>query len=179
MGTTIVHGATRADIIRELTAGWETAGAGTRTLRHCTRGNVLYSVRESYGRGDGKPDSIWIGVDLLIRSREGWGYKSQDESMGPYHYSCPLAYLDAAGPPESQWAIEWRDKVRAWHARRPARLRAGDRVDLVEGCTLHGKPVMGAVLIQRVRGKWHANAPPGVRIRFSASAVARVAPRAS
>jgi hypothetical protein len=72
----------------------------------------------------------FIGCHLLQRSVEtrygrkvvSWGYKSMDESVHPYYYSCPLSYLDEV-PAECG---EWRDKVRLYHHR----YRIGDRLAL-------------------------------------------------
>jgi hypothetical protein len=56
----------------------------------------------------------YIGCHLLESSGGEWGYKSLDESVHPYYYSCPLRYLDMA-PVRSS---EWREGVRAYHAGR-------------------------------------------------------------
>ena len=40
-----------------------------------------------------------------------WGCKPMDASMQPYHYSCPVEYLDTA-PPRSRHEREWYDEVR-------------------------------------------------------------------
>ncbi|RRD55752.1 hypothetical protein EII20_13840 [Comamonadaceae bacterium OH2545_COT-014] len=52
-----------------------------------------------------------ICCNLLECSGGQWGYKPMDESMHPYRYSCPLAFLTLA-PVACQ---EWRDKVRQYH----------------------------------------------------------------
>ena len=41
-----------------------------------------------------------------------WGYKPIDESMGPVYHDCPLSLLDQADPPTSEYATEWRTRVR-------------------------------------------------------------------
>lgn len=71
-------------------------------------------------------DKIFIGLDLMAGSgrqcqSHGWGYKDMDESAGPYQLNCPLGYLDQASEPTG-YAIEWREKVREYHAKRTARL---------------------------------------------------------
>ncbi len=60
--------------------------------------------------------------------------------MHPYHYHCPLAYLDMA--PEACPA--WREEVRKLHARNSRRIAVGECWSLV-GCTV------AAVCITSVR----------------------------
>jgi hypothetical protein len=68
-------------------------------------------------------DKVWIGLDLMKGSRADrcWGYKDIDESMGPCEVNCPLSFLDKASEPEG-YAIEWRQKVREYHAKKAARV---------------------------------------------------------
>lgn len=108
MGWYYTHGASRADIIREIT---EPQASGLVTVRKFTSGNTLWTVHDG-------PSGRWLGCYLLSRSRDGWGYKPMEESMGPYYYSCPLAFL-AEAPIACP---EWRDGVRKYHAERNARL---------------------------------------------------------
>jgi hypothetical protein len=119
MGWYYTYGASRADIIKELLVDGKTDTGTSKVLAHCTRGNVLWSVREFIGN-DGTT-LRWIGCDLLTRSKDGWGYKPMDESMGPCYYTVPLSYFDLAPNPEGKWAIEWRDKVRAAYAAKKAK----------------------------------------------------------
>ena len=117
MGWYFEYGASRADVIRRLTApqkneetGWE-----RKPLKFSTAGNVLWVVWEiTCPNGD---KVRHIGCDLLRPSKDGWGYKPMDEDMEPCYYSCPLSYLDMVpgGRPE------WRAKVRAYWEQRKAR----------------------------------------------------------
>lgn len=140
MGWYYTDGASRADIIREITTGWTNpeTGANRQTLRHTAVGNVLWTLNETVHAGEvpaGRPRTErWIGCHLLSRSRDGWGYKPMDETMGPHYWSCPLAYLDAATEPANEYAKEWRAKARQWHAAKAAErahaktLKVGDRI---------------------------------------------------
>ena len=136
MGWLFTAGLSRSDLIRERTKSWEYKGASGRCLAHACVGNVLWMVCEIR-----KPESQvdrFIECDLMAPKRGyGWGYKDMTESMHPYYYSCPLAYLDMA-PVACE---EWRVEVRKYHARRNSireRLRTfkiGDTVPLV-GCSI-------------------------------------------
>lgn len=120
MGWFFTPGTSRKQLIEELTApeGSFTPGQfGRRTLRHCTRGNVLWSIVEVHHVTD-----IVIKViccDLLQRGPEGWGHKPMSEEVGPCYYTCPLGYLDAVEP----LCEAWRKGVRAHHARRKTRTK--------------------------------------------------------
>ena len=114
MGWYYTYNASRKDIIAEIVAEQE----GFKTIRKCTSGNVLWTVHESTTQGE---TTTWIGCYLLQRSADGWGYKPMSESMGPYYWSCPLAYLDLA--PEA--CAEWREGVRKYWSKRNRQLQVG------------------------------------------------------
>lgn len=142
MGWYYTHGASRKDIIRELTVSGD-----SHVERWCLVGNTLWTVESREGQR-------WIiGCFLLTRgSGDGWGYKPMDEGSHPYQYSCPLAYLDAV-PVACE---EWRRRVRKYQAEKLPRLRAGMRVELKSA----GFP--GAfTLTRKNRRGWEATGPDG------------------
>lgn len=114
--------ATRADLVRHLRRP-ERFGDRLELVRACVTGSHhWYLVRE---RATGLH---WVGLDLLQSGRgDGWGYKDLDESVGPCAVDCPLAYLAAPHADRHGWALQWRERVRAYHADRQARpaLAAG------------------------------------------------------
>jgi len=64
---------------------------------------------------------VFIGLDKVAGGiKEGWGYKDMDESVGPCEVDCPLSYLSQASQ-ATGYAIEWRAKVRDFHAQKLAR----------------------------------------------------------
>jgi len=64
---------------------------------------------------------VFIHLHLIAKDRNGgWGYKDMSEDAGPYCYDCPLSLLALCSEPTSDYAKEWREKVRAYHARRKA-----------------------------------------------------------
>lgn len=118
MGWFFPYGATRSDIISELTPKERLSEDGKtvfRTLRHCCKGNVLYALHES---GPVQDTRKWIGVAIMQKSEGSWGYKNMDESMGPCYYNCPVSYLDAADEPVNEYAANWRREVRRQAAER-------------------------------------------------------------
>lgn len=112
MGTYYTTGASRADVIRELTAGWTNAETGVvvKVLEKAAILNTLWTVEEM--TAPGKPPERAIGCYLLSKHGGDWGYKPMSEGVGPYYYDCPLRFLDAV-PVANE---EWRHKVLAHHA---------------------------------------------------------------
>jgi len=125
----------KKDVIREVTADTVFEKGTSRTLRKCVKGNVLWSVRE-VNLKDGNVQKF-IECNLLDKSDGNWGYKPMDESMGPYYYTCPLAYLEMV-PAANE---KWREEVRKHHARISSgkdalrSLAIGDDVVLRQGHT--------------------------------------------
>lgn len=119
MGWYYLLGASRASLIRELTKPRDNENCTGVTLRHCTAGNVLWTVNEITFKNNGDKKR-YIGCDLLHPHKDGWGYKSLEEGSGPGHYTCPLSYL--ADVPEVADAT-WREGVKRYWEERKDRLR--------------------------------------------------------
>lgn len=129
-------------VIDELTKGWVAEnGNQHRTLAKSVRGNTLYTVHETltYENGVEKSER-YIGVYLLGKSGGDWGYKPQDESMGPYVYDCPLYFFDLAPIVPSGYAAQWREKVRAHHASKATKkgAKVGDTIVFRHGVNFAG-----------------------------------------
>jgi hypothetical protein len=64
-----------------------------------------------------------VGAVVVIthdRSRGEIGLKWVEESMGPYYYDIPDRILDKLTPTTYQHALNWREKCRAYNARKRA-----------------------------------------------------------
>jgi hypothetical protein len=110
----------REDIARELHLvtgdGW-TAQDGCRintvAADFKTRPLILWAAVEVVkGPACADPGSHegFIACVLIERSRGMWGYKFMDESMGPYYFSVPPAYLGMVPCPRG--AERWRAAVK-------------------------------------------------------------------
>lgn len=65
--------------------------------------------------------AVFIHLHLIAKDRRGgWGYKDMSEDAGPYCYDCPLSLLALCTEPTSDYAKNWREGVRVYHARRKA-----------------------------------------------------------
>lgn len=109
----------RAEMIRHLTRP-ERFGEKFKLLRSCPVGNNHWYLVNKVAT-----DRNFIGLDLMkggTKEYPGWGYKDLDESVGPSEVNCPLSLLRDAGLPEEVGdTIEWRARVRKYHADRKAR----------------------------------------------------------
>lgn len=121
---------TKSDLIKHLTKPEENEERRWETLRHCVRGNVLWSVIEITNKQDGSR-LRFIGCHLLASHSDGygwygWGYKDMCESMHPMYYSCPLQYLEMVPEVANE---SWRELVRFYHQRR--NVTVGQKVALI------------------------------------------------
>lgn len=133
MGWYYTYGATRAQVIDELTHERVGEGRVFRTLRKCFRGNTMYALHEA---GPEDATKKWIGIYLLQRSRDGWGYKPMDEDAHPFHYDCPVSYLDEADEATTEGAKEWRAIVRQEAAKRAAKKPRVGETWWLTGCQI-------------------------------------------
>lgn len=100
---------------------------GYTSLAHRVVGNnVWQAVRRPNG-------DVFICLDLIAKERGGgWGNKGISEDMGPCEVNCPLALLDMCTPPApGSYAEAWREKVRAYHAKRKAAAAVKPKPGLV------------------------------------------------
>lgn len=131
MGWTYGWG-TRRELVAYLTRPVDKPSYRIRTLAKAYRGMVLWTVQE-ITQADKVPRKGIIAYQLGgdVRNGYGWGYKDVDETMGPYQVTCPLKFLEMVPlPPDSRWAPEWRERVRAYAARLAQPLTVGQRIQL-------------------------------------------------
>ena len=95
-------------------------GECQRMIKSSAVGNHHWYVAEILATGE-----RYIGLDLMQSGYpdHGWGYKDMTEGCGPCYYDCPLGFLDLVPNVPEPYGAEWREKVRAHHASRLAKLR--------------------------------------------------------
>jgi hypothetical protein len=109
-------------------------------LASSLRGNNLWVLLRHARSGQ-----VVIGLFLLSCYKGCWGERSLSEDDGPFHYDCPLSFLDRAPEPSScpidghagEPRTTWRDHVRRFHAaaaerRRIGRPKVGDEIVLAD-----------------------------------------------
>lgn len=72
-----------------------------------------------------------FAVIVLCNRRDGMIFtKVMDETVGPYYYAFPERFLDLLTDTDNELALEWRDKVREYHASKKTtpKLAKGDTV---------------------------------------------------
>lgn len=157
MGT-ITYRATRDQAIHDELAS---VGSSSTVLAHRAIGNRLWFLAQT--RSGEHAGRIWIGLTLIDSRRGEVAVKCMDETVGPYYYDCPLAFLDRADAPVGPYAGPWREQVRAFHANRAAKraaIRQGLRV-CYDGHTY---------LLRRSLGRrgWEVQREDGVVFRMKA-----------
>jgi hypothetical protein len=147
----------RAEIVRLYTSLVDTAPCTAECLMASKVRSVWYlairlapkpghDVADVARRGyvpDASGAIVYAGIVLTSRNDGEWGYKDLCESMGPHDAEAPLKLLELLSPldPEADtYAGAWRDRVRAAHAARRARLkvRAGDVIEFDEPIAFTG-----------------------------------------
>jgi hypothetical protein len=52
------------------------------------------------------------------KSDYNFSYKDMDETVGPYECECPLRILNLLTPTTSEYALQWRERVRMYHKKK-------------------------------------------------------------
>lgn len=73
-------------------------------LKACIRGSIIWTLEAGVERN-------FIRCLKVVGKPGDYRYKPMSEEAGPFYYSCPLSYLEAAQEVNPQW----RAKVRHYH----------------------------------------------------------------
>ena len=90
-------------------------------------GTTVYAAYRSSLTEPEYPDGRIIGLVILTARYPSdpyynFGYKEMDETMGPAEDRMPERILNKLDdPPDGEYAAQWRERVRAYHAERKAR----------------------------------------------------------
>ena len=126
-------------------------------------GNAVYLAIRSTDKKTSR-SFVFAGVILISNTRkDGFGYKDQDEIMGPNECACPRRIMRLLSPlsdlPRIGYAAEWRDRVEAWHEdqrrRRQQRqsLRVGSVVTVPHAVRFTGGTTASAFQLAHFRGR--------------------------
>lgn len=107
----------KTELIHQLTRSSETPETSAQVIAFRMGKEALWSVVQVTARQEGAIEGLHAGesvrlirCDLLGCVDGKWGYKPLEESMHPYYFDCPLAFLEMA-PVRCQ---AWRDAVRKY-----------------------------------------------------------------
>lgn len=144
MGWTYHYNTTKDRLIRYLLEphaytrddGTEVRIEPLKSTVHSTR---LWSL---WQRTVGEEVERYVVLHLLAADRKnnGYGYKDMDESMGPYHYDCPVTWLDLLTEPSNDYARTWREQVRAQAAKDREHKRKVEAMTPGQKILIYGKP---------------------------------------
>lgn len=118
---------TRNSLIHDLTKDESVNATHSLTcLRHCTRGNILWSVWDCHNKQTDVHETH-IRCDKMQNygGSNGWGYKDMCESMHPYYYTCPISYLELANSGINE---SWREEVLNHHNKIQERRRRARKI---------------------------------------------------
>ncbi len=112
---------------------WET----DTKINRCLKTGILerkeaYAAVESINKETGERE-VWAATFLLNYTREAgynFGYKDMTEHMGPYITRCPKSILELLTPTDNEYANQWRQSCRDYHAVRD-RNRSVEVADLL------------------------------------------------
>jgi hypothetical protein len=118
------------------------------TLDGARAGRAVYLAVRSTIKETGH-SYVFAAVILISNTKkDGFGYKDQDESMGPNECTCSQRIMRLLSPladlPHAGYAAQWRAQVAAWLADQRARryrrnlLRVGSIVTLPDDVRLSG-----------------------------------------
>jgi hypothetical protein len=82
-------------------------------------GNTVYLAIRATMKQTGDSYVFAAVIPICNTRKDGFGYKEQDEGMGPHQYDCPLRIMRRLSPisdlPSARYSPEWRAGVAAWH----------------------------------------------------------------
>jgi len=122
MGWTSIWGASRKDIVEDVTKGSDYNGVIAKCLKKCYKGSSLWTLWEMIKKETGEKHNF-ICEFMLGKCGDDWGYKDVDESMGPSNESCPILYirdseLVKADDTKRNYAFNWRKRVVEYNVRK-------------------------------------------------------------
>ncbi len=120
----------------------------SKVLKSSMVGKTYYAAVEQIlhlDDGDKKRD-VFALICLTNHTPSGgrdglvFGYKDMTERMGPVEAQCPVSILDLLMPTTSEYALEWREKCRAYAAKQKAirampKLAEGQRIEFKKPVT--------------------------------------------
>lgn len=86
-------------------------------LKSAMIGSTYYAAIEKTNN-ETKESKVFATICLTNTNHkfyDNFSYKDMDETMGPYQYKCPVSILNLLTPTTNKYAIDWRERCRAYH----------------------------------------------------------------
>ena len=104
---------------------------GLRVIKSVWQGRAYYAACQPYDTAsEGNPFAVICLVRWNPKAANGeiFAYKDMDETVGPHEDECPLSVLEALGPSEHPFALDWRRRCYRNARLLRRRLADGDRI---------------------------------------------------
>lgn len=96
-----------------------------KTLKSAMVGSTYYAAIEKINN-ETKEREVFALICLTSVNMSDYfnfSYKDMDETMGPSERKCPIGILNLLTPTNYQWANEWREDCRKYHAQKNELVR--------------------------------------------------------
>ena len=97
---------------------WQDEKREVHPIAMARRGRAWYLACEEIRTPDATR-TVWAGICLISRDRNDpgyeFGYRTDDESVGPNETQCPQRILKLLTPTDHTHSRRWRERCRAWH----------------------------------------------------------------
>ena len=134
----------KQDVVNAILADYKAS-----IITYKVNGNEMWAVMN--GAFDTNPPIPYLAVFVLEKSQGMWAYKEMDESMHPYYYNCPDAFLLVPVANEAWRAarLEWLKKQTAQKALKNS-IKVGEVITLTNGWMMeiaNTRPFLGRRVI--------------------------------
>ena len=135
----------RAQYVAEVRRGWSNAERAVTVRKHHKEGQEDWFILDVVN-ADGTTEAA---ITMLLW--DGGMVKSMDETSGPFYHGCPVSWLDEVPEPDSEFAHDWRMRVRGTPVNRCENCRKLD-------CPGHAEQL----IVVCAWGSWADNVPAGM-----------------
>lgn len=134
-------------------------------LKSAMVGSVYYAAIRCNKTGE-----VWASVCLTTNSKKDneFCYKDMDETAGPVESKCPTGILNLLTPTDSEYALKWRERCRAYHKNKSTTVvKIGDKVEFSESWSCAGV----AEIVNKIKSSFILTSGSFGRFKVSAASM--------